>query len=97
MKDKIIESIENRNLLAFDYDGFDRFVEPHTLGVSKTGKEMLSAFQTTGNSARGNVPCWGQFSLSKIENLEVLDHEFSGTRPGYATGDSRMDRIIAEL
>lgn len=97
MKDIIIEAIENKKLLTFEYDDYSRVVEPHTLGVSKTGKETLSAFQTIGGSARGNVPCWGQFSLAKIENLEILEKSFSGTRPGYSRGDSRMSRIYAEL
>ncbi|MDN3203773.1 hypothetical protein [Algoriphagus sediminis] len=97
MKDTIIKAIENRNLLEFEYDGYSRTVEPHTLGVSKTGKETLSAYQTAGDSARGSVPCWGLFSLSKIEYLEILDDSFDGTRPGYSVGDSRMVRVIAEL
>jgi predicted DNA-binding transcriptional regulator YafY len=94
---KIIQAIENRKLMEFNYDGNFRIVEPHTVGVSKTGKEMLSAFQTGGDSNRGNVPCWGQFSVSKIEKLQVLDDSFSGTRSGYTRGDSRMNEIYAEL
>lgn len=95
--DKIIEAVENRFMLDFYYDGYHRVVEPHTIGISKTGKEMLSAYQTDGDSNRGNVPCWGQFSVSKIENLQVLDDSFSGTRSGYTRGDSRMNEIFAEL
>lgn len=96
-QDLIIDAIENRKILEFYYDENHRIVEPHTVGISKTGKEMLSAFQTEGGSNRGSVPCWGQFSLSKIENLQVLDESFSGTRPGYTRDDSRMDEIFAEL
>jgi predicted DNA-binding transcriptional regulator YafY len=97
MRNAIIDAVENRKLLEFEYDGLHRVVEPHTVGISKTGKESLSAFQTSGESARGSVPCWGQFSLSKIENLNVLDDNFIGTQPGYSKGDSRMSRIYAEL
>lgn len=95
--DTIIEAIENRNMLEFDYDGHFRVVEPHTVGISKTGKEMLAAYQVDGESNRVKVPDWGQFSVSKIENLEVLNDVFDGTRPGYTRGDSRMDEIFAEL
>lgn len=97
MRNEIIDAIENRNLLEFVYDGFHRIVEPHTVGISKTGKESLSAYQTRGDSARGSVPCWGQFILSKIEDLKVLDDNFTGTQFGYAKVDSRMSRIYAEL
>jgi hypothetical protein len=94
---QIIESIENHKLLEFNYDGYFRVVEPHTVGISKTGKESLSAFQIDGDSNRGTVPCWGQFTVSKIENLIVLNDEFNGERPGYTKGDSRMDEILAEV
>lgn len=94
---QFIEAIENRNLLEFDYDGHFRIVEPHTVGISNTGKESLSAYQIDGESSRGNVPCWGQFSISKIENLNVLDEQFTGVRHGYTQGDSRMSDIFAEL
>lgn len=94
---KIIEAIENRKLMEFNYDGNFRIVEPHTVGISKTGKEMLSAYQIDGNSNRGEVPCWGQFSISKIENLNVLSDKFTGTRNGYTRGDSRMSEIFTEL
>ncbi len=97
MKTTIIDAIENRNLLEFYYDGHHRVVEPHTLGISKTGKEQLSAFQVAGQSNRVKVPDWGLFSLDKIEGLTVLSDSFSGTRPGYTAGDSRMTDIFAEL
>ncbi len=94
---QIIEAIENRKLLEFTYDGYFRIVEPHTAGISRTGKDSLSAYQTEGDSNRGSVPCWGQFTVSKIENLQILDETFSGMRQGYTRGDSRMDEIFAEL
>lgn len=94
---QIIEAIENRKLLEFTYDGYFRIVEPHTVGISRTGKETLAAFQIDGDSNRGSVPCWGQFSVSKIENLQILDEIFTRTRPGYTRGDSRMDEIFSKL
>lgn len=97
MTEKISEAIKNRNLLEFTYDGLHRIVEPHTIGISNTGKTSLAAYQTKGDSSRGNVPDWGQFTVPKIENLKVLDDTFTGTRPGYTKNDSRMKIIIEEL
>lgn len=94
---QIIEAIDNRNILEFDYDGHFRIVEPHTAGVSKKGKDTLAAFQIAGESNRVQVPDWGQFSIDKIENLNVLDSTFEGERPGYTRGDSRMVEIYVEL
>lgn len=94
---QIIEAIENRKLLEFTYDGYFRIVEPHATGISRTGKETLAAFQIDGESNRVQVPDWGQFSIAKIQNLNILEDEFTGTRPGYKRGDSRMNEIFAEL
>lgn len=97
MKNTIIEAIENRNILEFDYDGCHRKVEPHTLGVSTRDNEILSAFQIGGQSNTIDIPDWGLFSLNKIQRIRIVDETFKGTRNGYTRGDSRMKRIFAEL
>jgi predicted DNA-binding transcriptional regulator YafY len=95
--DQIISAIEKRKIIEFDYEGHFRVVEPHTVGISKTGKYMLSAFQIDGESNKIQIPDWGQFSISKINHLNIQSDEFTGTRPGYTKGDSRMDGIFSEL
>ena len=97
MKKEIIEAIENRNLLQFYYDDNLRIVEPHTFGVSKKGNDVLSAYQTSGTSNKGDVPDWKLFTLSKIQSLKTLEKGFEGEREGYTTGDSRMIEIYTEL
>lgn len=97
MNQKIIEAIENGNLLEFDYNGHHRIVEPHTYGVNHKGNETLAAYQIDGTSDNGDVPDWKQFTTEKISNLQVLDETFTSARKGYKKGDSRMDEIYAEL
>lgn len=97
MEDIIIEAIENRNLLEFNYDGHYRVVEPHTYGIFKNGSEKLAAFQVDGTSDKGDVPDWKLFTVEKINGLGILEDTFNGTRPGYRQGDSRMVEIHAEL
>ncbi|WP_294324487.1 hypothetical protein [uncultured Chryseobacterium sp.] len=97
MKQTIINAIENRNLLEFSYDGHHRVVEPHTFGVSTKGNDSLSAYQVEGTSDQGIVPDWKLFTVTKIMGLKKSDKTFSGTRPGYTKGDSRMSKIYAEL
>ncbi len=97
MRNTIIEAIENRNILEFDYDGNHRVVEPHAVGVSSTGKEQLRAFQFDGQSDRVQVPDWGMFSLNKIQNLQVKQETFEGERQGYRRGDRHLNPIFAEL
>lgn len=97
MKQTIIEAIDSRNLLEFNYDGHYRLVEPHTFGVSTKGNDTLSAYQIGGTSDKGNVPDWKLFTISKITDLKKSDVTFTGTRKGYTKGDSRMSKIYAEL
>lgn len=93
----ICNAIKQRELIEFNYDGFYRKVEPHTLGVSKKGNDLLAAYQVEGGSKEGNVPGWKQFNLEKIERLNVLAESFTTPRPGYTKDDSRMIKIYCEL
>lgn len=97
MKAQICDAIRDRKLLEFYYDGHIRKVEPHTLGVSKKGNDLLAAYQVSGGSKDGRVPDWKQFNLEKIESLKTLDEIFYAPRPDYKKGDSRMTEIYCEL
>ncbi|MFV2016265.1 MAG: WYL domain-containing protein [Candidatus Heimdallarchaeota archaeon] len=97
MNSQICDAISNKQVLEFSYDGHFRKVEPHTLGVSTKGNDLLAAYQVSGGSKKGKIPDWKQFNLDKIESLNVLEETFDAPRPGYVKGDSRMTRIYCEL
>ena len=84
-------------MLEFHYDNLFRIVEPHTFGLTKTGKDTLAAFQIDGESIRGSIPCWGKFYIEKILNLKISEDNFKGEREGYTRSDSRMIEIYCEL
>jgi len=96
MIEEICEAIKSRKLIEFYYDGLHRTVEPHTCGVSKTGKDMLSGYQVRGQS-KSDLPNWKLFTLDKISSFTVLDETFDGAESGYNRGDNRMIRIYCEL
>ena len=96
MLQKIIKAIQNRKLLALTYNGITRTVEPHTVGVSTRGNDVLSCFQIQGGHIKPGHE-WDLLTISKITNLNVLEDSFSGTRKGYRRSDSRMTTIYAEL
>ena len=48
--------IAQRLLLSFVYDGLPRVVEPHLVGYSTTGKQLLRAYQVDGQSESGKIP-----------------------------------------
>ncbi|WP_432670588.1 hypothetical protein [Flavobacterium sp. SM2513] len=41
MSQEIIEAIENKNLIEFNYDGESRIVAPHCYGLSTKGNEVF--------------------------------------------------------
>lgn len=96
MKQAIIDAIDNLQELTFTYSGIDRVVEPHAIGISRTGKEVLRCFQTRGGHVTPGHE-WDLCELSKISNLGISGVSFQAARPGYKRGDSHMISIFAQL
>ena len=96
MLQTIISAIQSRHVLTFTYNGIARTVEPHAVGVSSTGKNVLRCFQTQGGHIKAGHE-WDLCDLAKIINLSDTGIVFSGARPGYKKGDKGMTRIFAEL
>ena len=96
MKQIIIDAINNLQVLKFTYSGIDRVVEPHAIGISRTGKVLLRCFQTLGGHVTPGHE-WDLCELNKISNLSVSGDYFQAPRPGYKKGDSLMINILAQL
>ena len=94
--DLIADAIRNRQVLTVTYDGIKRDVEPHAVGRSTTGKDLLRCFQPTGGHVNPNHD-WDLMSLSKIVGLAKTGGNFAGPRPGYKRGDSAMVVIYEQL
>ena len=97
MNPTIISAIRNNQCLSFNYDGYQRVVEPHAYGVSSKGKEIMRAFQVQGGHVSGHKDGWHLFSIEKINFLTNTGESFSGARNGYRRGDSAMSTIYSEL
>jgi len=96
MLNTIIDAINNKSVLSFTYKGIDRVVEPHAVGVSTAGNEVLRCYQIEGGHNKQGHD-WDLCTLSKILNLSLTGDSFSSARPGYAKGDKGMSRIYAEI
>lgn len=98
MNQIIINAIRNKQTLSFTYDGQPRVVEPHTCGVTTTGKESLRGYQVQGGhaSSHGNQP-WHLFTASKMVGLQCNGNTFNGASQGYKRTDSAMQQIYAQL
>jgi predicted DNA-binding transcriptional regulator YafY len=95
MKNNIINAINNKQVIKFEYDDMERIVEPHTIGCNFKGNDVLRAFQIGGESSTG-LNSFKLYSVSKITNLETQE-AFSEARNGYTKNDSAMEVIYAEL
>lgn len=96
MKQIIVDAIRNRQVLTFTYSGITRSVEPHAVGISRTGKEVLRCFQTHGGHITPGHE-WDLCELNKISDLKPSGAIFQAPRADYRRGDRHMSHIFAEL
>ena len=89
----IIDAIDAKKMLKFDYHDHERIVEPHVYGI-KDNKKSLQAYQTDGTSSSGGLPQWRRMFIDEISSIQILDESFPGKRE-YPSGiHSSFDDII---
>jgi hypothetical protein len=96
MRQTIINAINGRKVLAFTYDNISRTVEPHAVGMSTAGNDVLRCYQTQGGHVSA-THAWDLCELSKMSQLRETGDSFASARPGYRRGDKAMTHIYAEL
>ncbi|UCC95940.1 MAG: hypothetical protein JSW40_04115 [Candidatus Omnitrophota bacterium] len=97
MKNEICQAIHEKKIVTFSYDGGTRTIEPHCYGISKSGNELLRAYQTGGYSESGKSVGWKLFSVNKISKFEVSTDTFNDSRPQYNPNDKAMSTIYCCL
>ncbi len=97
MRDRISAAIEARRLLAFDYEGSPRTVEPHAYGENPDGHELLRAFQVSSSAEQGAFLGWALFRVEAISGINILDAAFAGPRPDYHRDDPAIRKICCQL
>lgn len=96
MRQLIIDAIRNRKVLTFAYSNIARVVEPHAVGITKAGHDVLRCFQIQGGHVT-HTHQWDLCDLSKMIGLRETGETFAGARHGYKRGDKAMEHIYAEL
>lgn len=92
MSTMIATAIANRSVIAFDYEGTTRFVEPHALGRTSKDDLVLRGFQTGGDSNSINFG-WKLFTVAKMFNIRLAP-----PRRDYNPNDKAMTGgIVARL
>jgi hypothetical protein len=93
----IIEAIRGKWLIAFNYGGLPRLVEPHALGAADDGSLVLSAWQVGGGSRSAAGDGWRTFRLEEMQQLQRLEVSFAGPRVGYNPAALRFARVLFSL
>ena len=85
----ICEAITRQWLLAFDYGGVRRLVQPYCHGFTRTGSETLRGVEV---NARGRA--FGKlWTVAKMQNLHLTSEGFAPDDPDYNPNDSAMADI----
>jgi hypothetical protein len=96
VEDLLCAAIAEKRLVAFTLDDLKRIAEPHDYGIID-GERRLFFFQVGGESRSGKGFGWRWGTLSKIEELEVLDETFPGTRPARSGRHIQWDQLLATV
>jgi len=93
--ERLVLAILDHRSAQFRYQGRDRTVEPHMLGIHEAGEPMLVAYQTGGGSQSGELPGWRTFITTSIEDVVISDQHFPGPRGDRDIQAHRMIEIFA--
>ncbi|MCA9540994.1 MAG: WYL domain-containing protein [Myxococcales bacterium] len=93
----IHDAIRGRFRLTLEYDGGQRRIEPHVLGLSKSGRLLLRAWQVEGFSKSGEGPGWRLFDVDEIGEIKPTRERFPLNRPDYSPADPVMAEVYSSL
>lgn len=99
-KDKVIDAIKKRYEVSITYDAQDgnpngkgeRYIQPVAYGLSKSGNEVIRAFQPYGSTER-KVPHWKLFRLDKIENWKPYRGRKFTEPPGMYNAEGKFNEF----
>ena len=93
--ERLVLAILDHRVVHFRYQGHDRTVEPHLLGLHEAGEPLLVAYQTAGGSQSGQLPGWRTLITTSLEDVAIDDHHFPGPRADLEVEKHRMIEIFA--
>jgi len=88
---QLCEAINLRKCVNLHYDGHNRTVEVHAVGVNaNTSNTLLRCFQVTGGSNSGQPVAWKLMVVGKISSYSISDLDSNAPRPQYNANDEAM-------
>lgn len=95
--DTASQALQQGRILELRYDGYNRCVEVHAVGISTAGHYVMACWQTSGGSSGGERVGWKLMRLDEVLGAVISGQPSAAPRDGYRRGDKRMARIICEL
>lgn len=83
--------------LRLQYDGFNRVVEVHAVGISTAGNPCMRVYQVRGGSVSNEPIGWKMMTLDKSFSAHLTEEVSHAPRQGYAKNDRHMSVIYAQL
>lgn len=87
------QAIGMRLVLTFDYDGFERVVEPHVLGL-RGGRLQVEGYQVAGGTRSGRLPGWRRFEAARMRAVRLGLVQFPVRK---ASPPSSFDKVLVTL
>ena len=92
-----LEALQLGRCLELRYDGFNRLVEVHAVGISTADNLCMRVFQVDGGSVSGERMGWKMMTFDKAFTAYVSDTLSTAPRPGYASNDKGMKVIHGQV
>lgn len=91
------EALQTRSVLALRYNGHQRLVEVHVVGVSRDRHEIMRVWQISGGSVSGNPVGWKMIHLADATEAHITRQTSHAPRLDYNPDDPAMARIICRV
>jgi histidyl-tRNA synthetase len=92
----LLNAIEEKKLIQFNYQGKVRIAEPHDYGI-QNGSVRLLSYQVGGASNSGRLPAWRWIEVPEISALQVLSQTFPGSRSAASSKHHAWDEVFARV
>ena len=93
----LCRAIRTRAVVAFEYDGLRRVVQPYCHGTTRKGQETLRAVQIAGESRSGALGYGKLWTVAKIEGLWITGESFVPDDPEYNPEDAALATIHCRI
>ena len=91
------EALAKGVCLELTYNGFNRIVEVHCVGITTKGNPGMRVWQVRGGS-QGNEPVgWKMLLLDEANGASLTNEPSSAPRSGFKRGDKGMQSITCEV